>query len=282
MLNPSDHLRPGLPVWQRVVLGIVVFIYFEVGYLWGQRGHSIETSFYGNSEWDALVPLIPEFIVPYTLGYIFVFVPMLLFKHRADYFWGASIFIIGMSLAFLVFKFFPVYMDKDYATGNDIFSRLTYHQQYSDTDYNNCPSLHVSLNLYCWILLFMKFGRPMLWLIWMPLTIMASTVLVKQHLLMDIAAGIVWGGLMGAGFYWARFKLNNSEMIGKWLFRLCLVFIVIVLALNLKHMARAFELFSMFVAEGSSVILATIVITALALLALKLINRNKHHIDSSH
>ena len=114
----------------------------------------------------------------------------------------------------------------------------------------------------------------MLWLAWMPVTIMASTVLVKQHLLMDIAAGIAWGGLMGAGFYWARFKLKSSESIGKWLFRLCLVFIVIVLALNLKHMARAFELFSMFVAEGSGVILATVIITVLALLALRLINRN--------
>ena len=68
VLNRFNHLRPDLPVWQRVLLGILVFIYFEVGYLWGQRGHNIETSFYGNSEWDALVPLIPEFIVPYTLG----------------------------------------------------------------------------------------------------------------------------------------------------------------------------------------------------------------------
>jgi len=273
--SPMENNDKMMPVWQRILLGIVVFIYFEVGYLWGQRGHSVATSYYGNSEWDALVPLIPEFIVPYTLGYIFVLVPMFLFRQKADYVWGASVFIIGMSLAFLVFKFSPVYMDKEYATGSDIFSRLTFHQQDSDTDYNNCPSLHVSLNLYCWILLFMKFGRSMLWLIWMPLTIMASTVLVKQHLLIDIAGGIVWGGLMGAGFYWARYKLNNSLLLGQWLFRACMAFIVLVLALNLKHMARAFELFSMFVAEGSSVIVAAVVITVVAVMALKLVNRHK-------
>lgn len=274
--SASTNQDEQIALWLRIVIGIVVFIYFEVGYLWGQRGHEIATSYYGNSEWDALVPLIPEFIVPYTLGYIFVFVPMLLFKSKQDYYWGASIFILAMSAAFLIFKFFPVYMDKEYATGSDIFSRLTFHQQDSDTNYNNCPSLHVSLNLYCWALLFMKFGRPMLWLIWMPLTIMASTVLVKQHLLIDVVAGIVFGGAVSALFYFCRHKLANSLFWGRWLYRLCLLVIVVVLAMNVKHMARAFELFSMFVAEGSSVIIAAIVLTVVAVLGVRYIQRRQH------
>jgi membrane-associated phospholipid phosphatase len=176
-------------VWLRIPLALLMFLYFEVGYLLADDGLGGVSVIDGVTWVDRAIPLVPEMIVFYMLGYVFVFLPTFLVRQAADMLWVAVVFCLVLSAAFAVFHFFPVRMDKLYATGGDLFSRITYFHQDADTEYNNFPSLHVALNLFAFLVIWYLRPQLMGWLFPLPLLIVASTLLVKQHLLIDVVGG---------------------------------------------------------------------------------------------
>ena len=116
-------------VWWQFIVAIMVFIYFELGYLWSGQGHSSYDAINATFAIDQALPLVPFFIVFYMVGYLFVFLPCFLLREKAEFFWGVTTFILMLSVAFLFFKYMPIYMNKTYALGSDGFSKLTYFQQ---------------------------------------------------------------------------------------------------------------------------------------------------------
>jgi membrane-associated phospholipid phosphatase len=183
--------------WQALLVAMLVFLFFEVGYLWAGAGHSPRSAWHAATWLDGQIPLVPLFIVFYMLGYFFVLSPAFILRERCDFQAGIAVFVLMLGCAFLIFHLFPVYMHKQIAMGSDFFSSLTRHQQRMDVPYNNLPSLHVTLNVYAWLLIFHQAGRRALWWLPLPICIVVSTVLVKQHLLLDLLGGLV---LATAGF----------------------------------------------------------------------------------
>jgi membrane-associated phospholipid phosphatase len=178
---------------ERAVTGFFIFLYFQLGYVWSSTdvsARAYDLSFFI----DTLIPIVPVFIIFYLIGYFFVF-SFLFIKVDRDVFRLAVIHYVGiLTISFLIFKIFPVYMDKDLALGSDIFSRLTYSQQTLDSPYNNFPSLHVSLNLFTFFLLLGNLNdylKKVYGLI--AFLIIISTVLVKQHLFVDLIGGVLIG-----------------------------------------------------------------------------------------
>jgi len=83
------------------------------------------------------------------------------------------------------------------------FDQLVYYIYYLDLGYNSFPSLHVALSLTCSLICF-NYNPKYKWLfIWAGLIIL-STVLVKQHYILDVVGGLVLGVL---GFLWFRKNL---------------------------------------------------------------------------
>lgn len=189
---------PAAGLFIRLATCLLVLIYFQVGYKWGYRSHSGAGVIDVATPLDAWLPLVPEFIVFYMLGYLFVLVPCLLVRDRTDFYAATVAFCLMLAVAFLLFRYLPVQMDKTYALGDDWFSRLAYFQQSKDTSYNNFPSLHVGLNVYAYALIAWQSRRiPAWWLPW-PVLIVISTLLVKQHLLVDVLGGVLlaYGGFV--------------------------------------------------------------------------------------
>ncbi len=250
-LNPAANVMSRhtpvtvIALWQRCLTAVLVFVYFELGYTWAAQGHAAEALLFVHTPVDDWVPLIPFFVVFYMLGYLFVFAPVVMFKDAKDYHWGVGLSVVILSVAFLVFKNYPVYMHKPYATGTDAFSRLTYLTQAGDFSVNNFPSLHVALNVYCWLLLFLRYGRRMLWLAWAPFLIVASTVLVKQHLVVDVAAGLVLGIAAGLAFW----RLHTWAALGRIAFQISVVLMVVVIFANLHRLKSVAAIIGLSVAE---------------------------------
>lgn len=167
----------------------------------GVANKSIEASFWI----DQAIPLIPFFIVFYMAGYFFVFYYAYKEENQERFDLAISSYFLLLTLSFIIFKFFPIQMHKTFALNDDFFSRLTFSQQRFDTNLNNFPSLHVSINLFTFLMLRPLLGpRAKQLALLFTAAIIGSTLLVKQHLFVDVLGGLFMGSL----FYYLQCKLS--------------------------------------------------------------------------
>ena len=262
----------------KFLTSIGIFLFFEFGYIWASKGHQSSDIINGAFAIDHSIPLIPEFIIPYMLGYFFVLTPIFLFSNKYDYYRGVAIFILTLIAAFILFKLFPIQMSKTYATGSDAFSQLTYFQQKNDTSFNNCPSLHVALNSYCWGLLFIQYGRKMLWLSWIPVAIIASTLLVKQHLVIDVIGGTILGVISSYLFY----QLKDHPKLSQYSYRASMLVVVIVILMNLEKLSLVAKILAGFLQTGGTIIalisgLFVIIMVSVLMITNRKLKRTNNH-----
>lgn len=256
---------------------IGIFLFFEFGYIWSAKGHPASDIINGTLPLDHVIPLIPEFIIPYMLGYLFVLTPIFLFNKTQDYYRAVFIFIFTLSIAFILFKLFPIHMSKTYALGSDSFSQLTYFQQKNDTSFNNCPSLHVTLNLYCWGLLLVQYGRRMLWLAWIPAAIIISTLFVKQHLVIDVIGGIILGSLSSYLFY----RLKDYPVFSHRAYQASMLLVIITFLINLDKLSLVWKILWGFLQSGGGIIAFTAVLFSI-ILAIGIMLKNRQQNRESH
>jgi membrane-associated phospholipid phosphatase len=239
------HAGSGMSV--RLLTCFLVLIYFHEGYSWGYRSHTGPGVIDAALPIDAWIPMIPEFIVFYMLGYLFVLVPCVMVRDRHAFYAASVAFCVLLTVAFLIFRLAPVHMDKSYAVGSDWFSRLARFQQTKDTPYNNFPSLHVALNVYAYALIVWQSRRISAWWLPLPVLIICSTLLVKQHLFIDVI-----GGLLTA---WAGFALflRLEAASGHTAFRLWLLvqgLMIAVVATHLERLGKTVANVERFLAAG--------------------------------
>lgn len=152
---------------------------------------------------DDLIPFCKYAVIPYLAW--FIWIPFTLFyllwkAPRAD-FWRLCLpLFAGMTIALAVYVILPNGLDlRPYRVyGSDIFARIVRQIYSTDTATNVCPSIHVfnSVTLmmaYCRSRIFEEPRRR-----WMRpasavlcLSIIASTVLLKQHSCIDVVMGIL-------------------------------------------------------------------------------------------
>jgi len=234
-------------VLARLGVCLLTLIYFQVGYKWGYRFHDGPGVIEGVTGLDTALPLVPEFIVFYMLGYFFVFAPCFIVRERQAFRAAIIAFCVCMGIAFILFRFFPIEMHKTYATGDDWFSKLAFFQQSKDTPYNNFPSLHVGLNVYAYMLIAWQWQRiSAAWLV-LPMLIIISTLLVKQHLLIDVLGGIV----LAAGGYALFRKMERLPVTILDRFYLAtLAGLFLVLFTHLERISITWQKLQRFLAAG--------------------------------
>ena len=238
---------PGAGAVVRIVACLLALIFFQVGYKWGYRFHEGPGVISGVTPLDEWLPLVPQFIVFYMLGYLFVFAPCFVVRGRHSFQAAFVVFCAMLAIAFVTFRFFPVAMPKVYATGADWFSRVAYFQQSQDTPYNTIPSLHVAANVYAYALIGWQHpGLSRAWIV-VPVLIIASTLLVKQHLLIDVLTGML---LAGAGYFAFRRLISAPERITNGLFALTGAGLVLVLLTHLERLGKTWRKLERFLMSG--------------------------------
>lgn len=187
--------------WGRTVTAVLLFAFFQVGYVWASH-HPPGTGIDARTFLDGGIPLVPFFIVFYMLGFLFAFLPCFVLRERVELFWASVVTFGILCVSFLSFRTLPVVMYKTAPEGTDVFSQMTAATQLSDTCYNNFPSLHVSLSWLAFWILARRRGALIWFALPVPLLITASTLLVKQHLVIDVLGGWVLGLVAFALFRW--------------------------------------------------------------------------------
>ena len=142
---------------------------------------------------DRALPVVPIFAIPYVslIPYIGLSLIVFLFFRIRVYRSAALTMIVVWFVSYAFYFFLQSYVARPAIAGTDPFSGIIRTIYASDQPYNDFPSLHTSLSTVMaihWWRLDRRIG--ILAAVWTAL-IVASTVLVKQHYLADVAGGLV-------------------------------------------------------------------------------------------
>ena len=160
---------------------------------------------------DHRIPLVPPFIVFYIFSFVYWWLSYMTIAADSPQNCGL---LFGEMIAKLIclafFLLLPTWMQRPEVPGNDIFSRLVRLIYFTDVPNNLFPSIHCMESHLCWrglarcrrVPRWVKIGAFIL-----SLAIYASTLLVRQHLLLDVPAGILVGELG----WWISRRLRLGE-----------------------------------------------------------------------
>ncbi len=165
-----------------------------------------------STTWDKLIPFRPAWISIYVLSFVsWVVTFFLLFRQRKEHVYrNSAAYLLTLILTGVTFLLVPASIQRPEVPGRDFFSWLTRFIYASDQPNNLCPSLHVICSYYCWRAIWDTEGIP-LWYrrfnFVFLLLVCACILFVKQHVLVDIPAGVLASEIplqLAKRFRWER------------------------------------------------------------------------------
>lgn len=177
----------------KIILGVyfIWFIFFEAV---GQYASILPTRDF-TSYMDRQIPFIPEFVWPYVLCYVFPFLPLFIIKDWHRFNRALLSIILANFSAFIVYLLIPISFPMP-ELGQSLSERLLSFIYGVDfhPGANKLPSLHVT---FTWIVYLVcreqrlnRFGEAIIFLLAVVITL--SALFVKQHIVLDVVAGIFW------------------------------------------------------------------------------------------
>jgi len=170
---------------------------------------------------DKHIPFVSAFVIPYILwaGYIAITLGVFCFKDKPEFMRLCSAICVGMYVSFFFYWFWPhgqiLRPEIPVLEAGNIFDQTVAHLYKIDTpdEPTNCaPSIHVlnamAVNFSIWR---SSFTAKWPWVRWsssvLMISIVLSTVLIKQHSILDVFMGIALAYLLQGVFYminWQR------------------------------------------------------------------------------
>ncbi len=145
---------------------------------------------------DAAVPFLPWTITVYVGCFLFWLILYRLIarlpRQEADRFFCAN--LLGKAASFIIFVFFPTTMSRPEISGMTLWDTCMRFLYRIDAPDNLFPSIHCMIAWLCWIGIR---GNRRVTLPWriaallMAVAVCLSTLTVRQHVLMDVAGGIL-------------------------------------------------------------------------------------------
>lgn len=156
------------------------------------------------SDLDRLIPFLPVFIIPYVIWYPYIAGTLLLFffRDRRMYYRTLATLCLGMIGCYIVYAVFQTTVPRPVLEGDGWLIDIVRFVYSNDQPFNCFPSIHV---LTCYAMIKGLHRNDALppaarrLLIAVAWSIIASTVFVKQHVLLDAAGAILLVEVFFAG-----------------------------------------------------------------------------------
>lgn len=187
--------------------GIPLLIYFPIYLTWFSWLEKNITKHYQviHVAWDDYVPFCEVFVIPYFLWFFYIaaVIVFLFFNNKQDYFRCCTFLFTGMTIFLIVSTLWPNghHLRLETMPRDNIFTGMIEFLWKTDTATNLWPSIHVynSLGAHFAIIrseaLEKRKGIKIASLI-LAVSIVLSTVLIKQHSLFDVFTGIGLAAVM--------------------------------------------------------------------------------------
>lgn len=152
---------------------------------------------------DKSIPFVPVFIIPYFTwyGYIFIAQLWLLSSNGDVYMRSVTATILGLVSSYVIYSAYQTKVPRPLISGKDLFSNLTKFLYSFDNPYNCFPSIHVMTSSIIFMASRETVNNRGISLLTQgtAAAIIASTLFLKQHVILDVA-----GGMLIAKFSWAQ------------------------------------------------------------------------------
>lgn len=211
----KEKINRWLPPFIRFPLLCVVVINFATYY--GTKLATLNAKHYDlTTKLDLIIPFVPFFISIYVLAYLqWIFSYIYHTKQNPNACYTlATASIIAKVICALFFLFFPTEIQLPEITGNGIWEQLTQFIYNADTPRTLFPSVHCVESWFCFRGATYVKNAPK-WYLYaqgiFSVLVFASTVLVKQHFIVDVFGGIAVAEL---GLFIAK-KKNFGSLFQK-------------------------------------------------------------------
>lgn len=149
---------------------------------------------------DTLIPVVPPFIVVYHSWFPFLLYNLyrLYNKDRENFRILTSHLFIGQWAAYITFIFFQTDVTRAIDLGNSVFDKLVAFTYVIDNHYAGFPSVH-ALTTFALIITVIKSSQSLAYktvAVFHSFLILASILLVKQHVFWDLPGGILYAALL--------------------------------------------------------------------------------------
>lgn len=175
------------------------------------RFHVIHTAL------DDKIPFLEFFVIPYFLWFLYVAFAVFYFlmKNKEEYYKLCTFLFVGMTVFLIISTIYPNghYLRPVTFERNNIFTVLVAHLYRIDTPTNLFPSIHVynsiGVNIALWHCDDFKKNKPIrIGSAVMMISIVLSTMFLKQHSVFDVITGIAFAAYM----YTLVYTKNNVHV----------------------------------------------------------------------
>ena len=198
--------------------GIPAVIYFTIYMIWFRHLEKTVVKHYDiiHMKLDNFIPFCEIFIIPYLLwfGYVAVVLRYLFFCHKDDFIKSCAFLFTGMTIFLIISTFWPNghQLRPHVMPRDNIFTLLIGHLYTIDTSTNIWPSIHVynSIGAHLAVAHCEKLKKnKVLTLSSMILcvSIVFSTVLIKQHSVFDVFTAFIMAIVMYMVVYHDEYSL---------------------------------------------------------------------------
>ena len=165
---------------------------------------------------DKFIPFNRFFILPYISWYIFmaIFSAILCILDKERYFKLLITLNIGMITCYVIYYFYPTYVPRPIITGTDFFSNLVLSLYAADNPYNCFPSIHVLNSVLIALYIYesekvYKYIKAIC--IVMSVSIILSTMFIKQHYFADVLSGVIFALILYLSFRNIKFNFSKQH-----------------------------------------------------------------------
>ncbi len=185
-----------------LVMGIYAVFYMIAFFYLEQREGAIHEINFGI---DAYIPFCEIFIIPYLMwfGYVAITVCFLCIKDKEESDRLVAFLMAGMTIFIVVSAVYPNghYLRPAVFPRDNVFTRMIAVLYESDTPTNVLPSIHVYNSIAIMIAVWRSKcfqGHKLItgFMLGLGASIICSTVLIKQHSMIDVLLAFILSGLM--------------------------------------------------------------------------------------
>lgn len=171
-----------------IVIGILYIVYEKI----------TVPKYFMYSKLDDYIPFVKEMIIPYLFWYIYIIIALVYLglTSKKDFYDLAAFMFIGMTICFIIYAIFPNGQNlRPVIHEKDFFSRLVAYVYMTDTPTNSAPSMHTLDSIAVHIALVKSEALKKRYVIHglsfiTMILILLSTVMLKQHSILDVIYGI--------------------------------------------------------------------------------------------